>query len=249
MVTRREFLNGLAGGVIAVAPGTMRLANGEDQRAAVAPIDLSAGEEDVFQYILRTVGSHSAERFAQILGAANEYKEGDEAVGVVAAGEADRQAARALLSRTRLADIDRHALHQDQLFRFADAARISGPEDQTASWTLGRLKEFLLTAEEEAIKAVMQSLSSDVIGCVVKLMSNAELIQVGRKVFNPLPGSQIGARGYMGARVQPNSPTDNVDDIRWQPFRMPSVMFCWERILYPVIRSRWPPSNGHCRIC
>jgi ethanolamine ammonia-lyase large subunit len=33
-----------------------------------------------------------------------------------------------------------------------------------------------------------------------------------------LPGSRIGARGYLSARIQPNSPTDNVDDIRWQVF-------------------------------
>ena len=31
-------------------------------------------------------------------------------------------------------------------------------------------------------------------------------------------GSQIGAKGYLGARIQPNSPTDNVDDLRWQVF-------------------------------
>jgi len=64
----------------------------------------------------------------------------------------------------------------------------------------------------------MPSLSSDVIGCVVKLMTNDELISIGQKIFNPLPGSQIGSKGYMGARIQPNSPTDNIDDIRMQVF-------------------------------
>ena len=49
-------------------------------------------------------------------------------------------------------------------------------------------------------------------------MGNEDLIAIGAKVFNPLPGSRIGARGYLGARIQPNSPTDNVDDIRWQVF-------------------------------
>ena len=68
------------------------------------------------------------------------------------------------------------------------------------------------------IKSVMGGLSSDVIACVVKLMSNEDLIAIGAKAFNPLPGSRIGARGYLGARIQPNSPTDNVDDIRWQVF-------------------------------
>jgi ethanolamine ammonia-lyase large subunit len=37
-------------------------------------------------------------------------------------------------------------------------------------------------------------------------------------VFHALPGSNVGQRGYMGARIQPNSPTDHVDDIAWQVF-------------------------------
>ena len=49
-------------------------------------------------------------------------------------------------------------------------------------------------------------------------MDNAELTRIGQTVFNPLPGSKVGAKGYMGARVQPNSPTDDPDDIVWQVF-------------------------------
>ena len=49
-------------------------------------------------------------------------------------------------------------------------------------------------------------------------MSNAELVTVASKIFHPLPNSNIGAKGYLGARVQPNSPTDNLEDIRWQVF-------------------------------
>lgn len=216
MVTRRSFLSGLAGGVMAVAPGTMRLTRGDEAGAVGSPVRSSQRGEDVFRYIQRTVGEHSDELYARILGAANEFKEGDETVGIAAADDDERRTARQLLSATRLADIDRHALHQDDLYRFADAARQQAASADFSTKTLGDLKQFLLSAEEGAIQTVLPSLSSDVIGCVVKLMSNAELIQVGQKVFHPLPGSRIGARGYMGARVQPNSPTDNVDDIRWQ---------------------------------
>jgi ethanolamine ammonia-lyase large subunit len=49
-------------------------------------------------------------------------------------------------------------------------------------------------------------------------MSNSELIQVGAKIFNALPGSKLGAKGYLGARIQPNSPTDDPADIQWQTF-------------------------------
>jgi len=77
---------------------------------------------------------------------------------------------------------------------------------------------YLLKEEEAAIKTILPGLSSDVIAGVVKLMSNKELITIGQKVFNPLPGSKIGSKGYMSARVQPNSPTDHTDDIVWQVF-------------------------------
>lgn len=198
-----------------VVPGMTQRVLADESRT-FAPGDVSVGSEDVFQFIRRVTGEHSDQLYAQILGAANEFKEGDEAIGVAAADDDARRSARRLLANTRLADIDAHSLHQDQLFEFITSSRSDQAADRSGSWTLREFKEFLLTAQEAAIKEVMPGLSSDVIGCVVKLMSNDELIAVGRKVFNPLPGSQIGARGYLGARVQPNSPTDNVDDIRWQ---------------------------------
>ncbi len=64
----------------------------------------------------------------------------------------------------------------------------------------------------------MNGLTSDTIGCVPKLMSNEELIALGQKIFNVLPGTKMGAKGYMGARIQPNSPTDHPEDVVWQVF-------------------------------
>jgi len=174
--------------------------------------------EDVFGFIRRQRGKHDARLYAQILGAANAFKEGDAIVGVAAADEASRRNARALLANTRLVDIDAHPLHADALFEFISAAPKDRARKAPADRTLGELKHFLLTSNESAIKALMPGLSSDVIACVVKLMGDDELVEIGRKVFNPLPGSRIGARGYLGARIQPNSPTDCVDDIRWQVF-------------------------------
>ncbi|MBI1346367.1 ethanolamine ammonia-lyase subunit EutB [bacterium] len=173
-------------------------------------------QEDVFTYLQRQGSGFTAHAYKRVLGAANEFKEGDQIVGVAAPNEVARRNARELLSRTRLEDIDRHPLLEDKLHAFATQCLDSNATTNTAGWTLGELKHFLLTASEDAIKETMPGLSSDVIGCVVKLMSNEELTAVGATIFNPLPGSQIGARGYLGARIQPNSPTDNVDDIRWQ---------------------------------
>jgi len=179
--------------------------------------------EDVFRFIARERGAHDAKRYAQILGAANAFKDGDRIVGVAAADEASRQNARTLLANTRLADIDAHPLHPDTLFAFISAARDAHASDRLAERTLGQLKQLLLGADEAETRQIMPGLSSDVVACVVKLSSNDELIAIGKKIFNPLPGSRIGARGYLGARIQPNSPTDNVDDIRWQVFDLGSA--------------------------
>ena len=142
-----------------------------------------------------------------------------------------------LLSNTRVADIDAHPVHQDDLFRYSLSVVNQNAGREVSDLTVGKLRKYLLTSNEDAIRSVMTGLSSDVIACVVKLMTNEELIQVGQKVFNPLPGSQIGAKGYLGARLQPNSPTDNVDDIRWQ------VLDGWSYAVGDVLLGTNPVSS------
>lgn len=210
MVSRRTFLQSASCACVGLAASGTRSPAADE----VGPIAKPAIGEDIFRFIRRTQGKFDNHEYARILGAANEFKEGDQIIRVAAADEASRKHARQLLSETTIADIDRRPVYRDKLFDLitANGKRNGEPEHQT----VGQLKRFLLSADEPAIKSVMSTLSSDVIACVVKLMSNAELISVGQKIFNPLPGSQIGAKGYLGARIQPNSPTDNVDDIRWQ---------------------------------
>jgi ethanolamine ammonia-lyase large subunit len=219
VITRRSFLQRLAGGAIVIAPGILDrrgLTVGEAE--AMSAIDGARPDEDLFSFIRRQRGAHDAKLYARILGAANDFKDGDEIIGVAATDDVSRRNARALLAKTRIADIDAHPLHPDGLFNFISSGRNERALNPLADRPLASFKQFLLTSDEGAIKEIMPSLSSDAISCVVKLMSNEELIEIGRKIFNPLPGSQIGAKGYLGARLQPNSPTDHVDDIRWQVF-------------------------------
>ena len=219
MIRRRDFLTVLAGGTVGAA---LHLGRRSTHAAVPAPsptpIHAVDPEEDIFAYVRRVKGSFDAALYKQILGAANEFKEGDAIVGVAAADDESRTNARSLLANTRVSEIDRHPLLQDELSRVLARSRDGVTAATTAEMTLGELKHLLLTQDEAAIKSVMSGLSSEAIACVVKLMSNEDLIAVGAKVFNPLPGSHIGAKGYLGARIQPNSPTDNVDDIRWQVF-------------------------------
>ncbi len=219
MPHRREFLGSLAGGAALLAVAGSHGSSSAWAAPAAGSLlrDVRAGE-DVFQFLRRTSGGFRLDRYKFILGAANEFKEGDQIVGVAAADAAERASARSLLSATRVADIDAHPVLADALHRFSLQTVDLRAREPVHQLTIGQLKTFLLERDEPAIRALMPGLSSQVIGCVVKLMTNDELITVGSKIFNVLPGSRIGAKGYLGARVQPNSPTDNLDDIRWQVF-------------------------------
>ena len=215
-MSRRQFLM-MAGAAGAALAGYRVVAKAASAEAAIAIAEVRPGE-DVFAYVGRIAGGLDPTLYRQVIGAANDFKEGDQAIGVGAANEATRAHARTLLANTRIGDLHANPLLVDDLQRLiwqtTDQAQAAKVED----WTMGQLKTFLLSAPEPDIKAIMYGLSSDTIGCVPKLMSNDELIALGQKVFNVIPGTMLGAKGYMGARIQPNSPTDHPDDVVWQVF-------------------------------
>lgn len=220
MFERRSFLRGLAGSTAAilVSDRMWRDILADESTPSGVSIREPHSSEDIFAYLTRVDGQFDADRYKKILGAANEFKEGDQIIGVAAADAESRMRARQLLGNTRLSEIDRHPPHTDQLFELLRQSTDQVSRDKAERMTCGELKQFVLKENGESIRELARGLSSDVIGCLVKLMTNQELIAVGAKVFNPLPNSRVGAKGYLGARIQPNSPTDNVDDIRWQVF-------------------------------
>jgi ethanolamine ammonia-lyase large subunit len=230
---RRRFLNvGLASAAVAagIRAGGPSIANpptstNPHQRAAVDGRPDFNGQapppeagESLIAWVKRVRGEWDDTLFRQMLGAANEFKEGDDLIGVAAINSTTRTYSRQLLTHTTIQEIDSHPQQVDDLFELINAAIELSAQKEIAAWTLGDLKRYLLQQPESAIHKIRGGLSSDVIACVVRLMTNDELISVGKKAFNPLPGTQIGAKGYMGARIQPNSPTDHPDDIRWQVF-------------------------------
>ncbi len=183
-------------------------------RAGSAPL---AGE-DVFAYLERVHGGFDEAKYRAIVGAASEFKEGDATLGLAAPDDATRAEARALLAATTIGAVQARPLRQDRLYAALLAGLDHAASRRVASWTLAALKKFVLDAGEDEIKAVLPGLASDVIACLVKLMSDAELVALGARLFHPLPGRKLGARGYLAARLQPNSPTDHPEDIRWQVF-------------------------------
>lgn len=218
---RLEFLRntGIAGAAVLLSSYARALPKPGNSYLGFAPnIKPPHAKEDIFAYIKRVNGQPDDTLYRQIIGAANPFKEGDATLDVAAVDEESRLNARKLLANTTIQAVTENALFKDELYELIKNTTEIRSYNTIKGWTMGELKTFVLTKSEEEIKGIMPGLSSDVIGCLVKLLSNDELIQVGQKVFNPLPGSHIGAKGYMSARVQPNSPTDNVDDIIWQVF-------------------------------
>ena len=181
-------------------------------------VEAAKADETLFAWLDRVHGGFDVTKYRQVLGAANPFKEGDARQRLAAADHASRENARRLLSNTTIGSLLSHPIFDDEVVAFADARVDVAARRALERWTMGELVRFLQDESEEAIKAVMPGLTSDVIACAVKLMANDDLIAVARKVFNPLPGSNIGARGYMGARIQPNSPTDAPEDIVMQVF-------------------------------
>lgn len=240
MITREEFLKqaGLTGASILLLNGCDFFVSREealDSDLTGVIIQKPNTEEDIFGYINRVKGKFDATLFKQILGAANEFKEGDKTLNIAAADNNSRSYARALLANTRIDSLHKNVVYKDDLLELIQQSIQPNPE--VDNWTLQELKDFTLSQPEEEIKRIMPSLSSDLIACLVKLITNEELIEIGKKVFNPLPNSKIGSKGYMGARVQPNSPTDNIEDISWQVFN------AWSYAVGDVVLGNNPVSS------
>ena len=107
---RRQFLVTMGAAGTALA-GYKVIANAATGRGTIAINQINSGE-DVFGYIGRIKGGFDETLYRQVIGAANDFKEGDEAIGVAAADEATRGNARALLAK-----------HEDQGPPRAPAAR------------------------------------------------------------------------------------------------------------------------------
>ena len=215
-MSRRKFL-AMVGAAGVTLAGYNAIAKAASEGGVIAIKETKEGE-DVFAYISRMKGSFDQKLYQQVIGAANAFKEGDQAIGVGAEDEASRKNARSLLANTKIKDLFDHPLLVDDLQKLIWQTTDQAQHAKVKDWTMGQLKEFLLTKSEREIKEIVNGLTSDTIGCVPKLMTNQELIAFGQKIFNVLPGTKMGAKGYMGARIQPNSPTDHPEDVVWQVF-------------------------------
>jgi ethanolamine ammonia-lyase large subunit len=150
----------------------------------------------------------------RLLGAADYSKAGDRHAGLAAAGETEREAARAALSGLTLQHLYDHPLTDDE-GKVDSVMRVNYDIDRAtfasvAGLTLGELKDHLLRAPGEEVARLGRGLTGVMAAALAKLCDVHELILVARKVTRTSRArTLLGAPGTLSSRLQPNSPTDD----------------------------------------
>lgn len=167
-------------------------------------------------YFTRTgPGRTHYKTLAALLGVASPERSGDQLAGVAADSEQERAAARRVLADVPLTDFlaDPAVPYEDD-----DVTRLILDKHDAASFapvaglSVGELREWLLadTTGTAQLSAVADGLTPEMAAGVSKLMRNADLVTVSRKIQNlsAFRGT-IGRHGRLATRLQPNHPTDD----------------------------------------
>jgi ethanolamine ammonia-lyase large subunit len=82
-------------------------------------------------------------------------------------------------------------------------------------WSVGRLREFLLSAEPNPyFDSIRAALTGEIAAAVTKLMSNIDLVNASTRCrVVAKANTTLGQPGVLGARLQPNHPSDAIDGI------------------------------------
>jgi ethanolamine ammonia-lyase large subunit len=155
----------------------------------------------------------------EVLAKANPPKSGDDLAGVSARDAVERVAARAVLSELTLAELREHPVvpyEEDELTRLVEDTLDDQAYQAVKHLTVGQLREWLLEPATTGtrIRSVSPGLTPEMAAAVCKLMSNMDLMVVGRKAQVVVRcNNTLGLPGRMSSRVQPNHPTDDVEGI------------------------------------
>ncbi|MER6209145.1 ethanolamine ammonia-lyase subunit EutB [Streptomyces sp. NPDC001642] len=162
-----------------------------------------------------TLGGHRY-RFgslARLLAAASPERSGDRLAGLAAESAQERVAARWALADVPLAAFLAEPVipyETDDVTRLILDTHDTGAFAAVAGLSVGGFREWLLAANSGELAAVASGLTPEMVAAVSKLMGNADLVAVARKVRVVTAfRSTIGLPGRLATRLQPNHPTDD----------------------------------------
>ncbi|MEU6259487.1 ethanolamine ammonia-lyase subunit EutB [Streptomyces sp. NPDC047043] len=150
---------------------------------------------------------------ARLLAAASPERSGDRLAGLAAGSSQERVAARWALAEVPLATFLTEPVipyETDDVTRLILDTHDAAAFAPLAGMTVGELREWLLSADTGSLAAVAPGLTPEMVAAVSKLMGNADLVAVARKVQVVTAfRSTIGLPGRLATRLQPNHPTDD----------------------------------------
>lgn len=156
----------------------------------------------------------------EVLGRANELRSGDMMAGVAARSDAERIAAKDVLSDMLVSEV-RNApavpYEEDEVTRLIQDGVDEQVYEKIRSWTIADLREHILSEKtgEEDIKVLRRGLTAEVIAAVCKLMSNLDLIYAAQKMpVQATCNTTCGGKGILSTRLQPNHTLDGIEGIR-----------------------------------
>ncbi|MEU3517482.1 ethanolamine ammonia-lyase subunit EutB [Streptomyces sp. NPDC006654] len=156
---------------------------------------------------------HRFGSLARLLAAASPERSGDRLAGLAAASAQERVAARWALAEVPLATFLTEPVipyEDDDVTRLILDTHDAAAFAPVAGLTVGEFREWLLAADTGALAAVAPGLTPEMAAAVSKLMGNADLVAVARKVRVVTAfRSTIGLPGRLATRLQPNHPTDD----------------------------------------
>ncbi|WP_406354029.1 ethanolamine ammonia-lyase subunit EutB [Streptomyces sp. NBC_00658] len=159
--------------------------------------------------------SHRFDGLAALLAAASPERSGDRLAGLAAESAQARVAARWALAEVPLAQFLAEPVipyEDDDVTRLIVDTHDAAAFAPVAGLTVGEFREWLLssTADTGALAALAPGLTPEMVAAVSKLMGNADLVAVARKVRVVTAfRSTIGLPGRLATRLQPNHPTDD----------------------------------------
>ncbi|MEU6194359.1 ethanolamine ammonia-lyase subunit EutB [Streptomyces sp. NPDC047061] len=156
---------------------------------------------------------HRFDSLARLLAAASPERSGDRLAGLAAASARERVAARWALAEVPLATFLTDPVipyEDDDVTRLILDTHDAAAFAPVAGLTVGEFREWLLAADSGALAAVAPGITPEMAAAVSKLMGNADLVAVARKVRVVTAfRSTIGLPGRLATRLQPNHPTDD----------------------------------------
>lgn len=152
----------------------------------------------------------------EVLGKANPPKSGDVLAKVAARDPVERVAARAVLANLTLAELRNNPsvpYELDEITRVVEDDLSDQAYNAVKHLTVGQFREWLLepASTPSKLRSIAAGLTPEMAAGVCKLMSNMDLLVVGRKLEVVVRANNtLGLSGRLSSRVQPNHPTDDV---------------------------------------